>query len=101
MCARTHSNDINHDFDGFRFLEYGGKETELAATCNWRKEEDAFFFDLRGKRLVGFRIVTDNYIRGWRNIRQICPLVDPPDCSETTFLEDGLSNMEAEIPIVE
>ena len=58
-------------------------------------------FDLRGKRLIGFRAILSDYINAppYRqdrvNIRSLCPIVHEVSCSESVFLENAFSDITA------
>ena len=49
--------------------------------------------DLTERTLVGFRIVTSDFIDGRRNIRAVCPIVQELDCSEATIEIGDLNEM--------
>ena len=49
--------------------------------------------------MVGFKVVISdlNNSGSKRNIRSICPLVDTPDCDDSTTLTPEFRDMEAQI----
>ena len=75
----------NRDLHGFKFFPIGKSEIALSSRCGSSNE---VAYDLTGKRLIGFKtVISDN---NWkqRNVRTICPIIDEPDCTETTFFHN-------------
>ena len=59
ICLDDLSSSPHDDFEGFNFIEYGGRETKLSPSCNWGRDSE--IIDLVGKRLVGFKVVVSDY----------------------------------------
>ena len=64
-----------HDIEGLSFLEYNNNFQYLGPSCNVHNN---VVVDLRGYRLIGFKIITSDFNENWRNIKTITPIVDTP-----------------------
>ena len=94
LCVNQEGEEIDQNFRGFKFLEYGSDQPiTLGASC---PDEQWQTIDLASKRVVGFTVmVSDHDDR--RNIRSICPLIDTIDCRDAEF---DLSAVTAQTAVI-